>query len=468
MFLTGFNLIAQYQNTPASYRDGFLNYYHNNPDSALFYAKKLAENPEYAGYLKEALHMDVFTYFLESTKQKMKEKVDKSNYTVFEEDYSKVVKNCYETIRLLHHDNNSTLVKSVEPLYLFAEIKQSSADLTKLSSLTSTFIELVRSQKDGYQNRSATYGLLIYSAVEPEKKLEKQSEALLSVLIGKLSDEQPIININNSTNLLLERRAWYRYMYAAANHFKASKLIRSGDLNGSLSYLKTAAKYSPDLTDIHKYNAYFNEAFYFANSQTNRFQIDYLNRLNTQNGDKNERLNTLLDLAISNPVPFKDSLRTFYAEHFSKRESFEKFWREQINASLDKVPAFNMKGMNGTIYSSAALTGKWMLIDFWGTWCGPCREEHPVLQKFYQSSQSDLSGRIDLLTIACNDSKENVNSYMNQFNYSFPVAMADDSIAKRFNILGYPTKVLITPEGHYLNIPFGIDWVNFVKQYVSL
>ena len=54
---------------------------------------------------------------------------------------------------------------------------------------------------------------------------------------------------------------------------------------------------------------------------------------------------------------------------------------------------------------------------------------------------------------------------MNEFKYTFPVAMEDQKILSTYNVHGFPTKALITPEGNYLVIPFNSDWVAFIDRY---
>ena len=76
--------------------------------------------------------------------------------------------------------------------------------------------------------------------------------------------------------------------------------------------------------------------------------------------------------------------------------------------------------------------------------------------------------KFKLFTIACRDTIARVNEYMQQEHYSFPVAMANSSIVKEFNVKGYPTKILITPQGKYVKIPFSSDWLQFIKQYTGL
>jgi hypothetical protein len=46
--------------------------------------------------------------------------------------------------------------------------------------------------------------------------------------------------------------------------------------------------------------------------------------------------------------------------------------------------------------------------------------------------------------------------------------MSDNQVEKTYKVAGYPTKLLLTPEGKYLVVPFGADWISFVKHYADL
>lgn len=469
LFLTGFDVMAQLRYpTPVSYREGFFNFYYKNPDSALFYARRLAEKPEYAPYLREALHSDFYLYFLETTKRSAQEETLKNNHPTLVDQYSKLIATCSNTLLKLYTDTNSRLSQSAEPFYLWTEVRRNSTNLEKISGLTKTFINSTLQRKDFYQNRTATYGLLIYTEIEKEQKLGRLSDELLSALIDRLSAEQMNINVNSSPDSLISRRAWYRYLYDCAHRFKANNLAKAGDVQRATFHFKAAAENGSDLTDLRRTDEYSNENFLFTGRQKNIFHTEYLNYLKIHNAHKDEVLTALANAALVDPSEFKDSLATFYTKNFRQIENFRDFWNKKINANLEKAPTFIINSLTTKRYSSSRRAGKWMLIDFWGTWCGPCREEHPDLQKFYLNSLSDFAGKMEILTVACKDTEEKVSSYMKEFNYSFPVAMADEKIIKLFHISGYPTKVLISPEGNYLVVPFNINWVDFVKKYASL
>lgn len=79
-----------------------------------------------------------------------------------------------------------------------------------------------------------------------------------------------------------------------------------------------------------------------------------------------------------------------------------------------------------------------------------------------------FSPRYAFVTVACRDTKDKVVSYMNEFKYTFPVAMNDRRLDKAYNVHGFPTKALITPAGNYLQIQFNsTDWSKFIERYVE-
>ncbi|MBA4407723.1 hypothetical protein C0389_10645 [bacterium] len=109
--------------------------------------------------------------------------------------------------------------------------------------------------------------------------------------------------------------------------------------------------------------------------------------------------------------------------------------REDIAATtLIKVgnvmPAFSTKSLSGNSYSSDLLNGKVILINFWATWCGPCKAELPLLQKnIYDKIKND---NFAVLCISRSEKEEVVKKFIEQFKYTFPVYLDPD--AKTYNL----------------------------------
>jgi thiol-disulfide isomerase/thioredoxin len=108
------------------------------------------------------------------------------------------------------------------------------------------------------------------------------------------------------------------------------------------------------------------------------------------------------------------------------------------------LQAFTMRSIDGAEVSSEKLKGKVLVINFWGTWCGPCKFELPAIQKFYDKyhAQNDVV----FLTVDVNDDLKTVKQFMAEKKYTFPVLM-EAGYADHANIGGYPTTWFVGRDG---------------------
>jgi thiol-disulfide isomerase/thioredoxin len=143
---------------------------------------------------------------------------------------------------------------------------------------------------------------------------------------------------------------------------------------------------------------------------------------------------------------------------------FNTFFSQALQKKLPESPIFALNDLSGAKVLSKDTPGKWLFIDFWGTWCGACVSEIDKIEDMYRNNPS--AGRLSVTTIACYDKKEWVRQFMSARNFSFPVLMSDGNVEKLFNVKSYPTKILILPNGHYLIIPFREDYKNLLQQYL--
>lgn len=108
-----------------------------------------------------------------------------------------------------------------------------------------------------------------------------------------------------------------------------------------------------------------------------------------------------------------------------------------------KAPEFTLNTLDGqakTIGKQRTVT----VINFWATWCPPCREEMPELNQFYQGHKQD----IDFYAINIQESPAKVNDYIHTNQLVFPVLLdRDGGIAKIFQINAIPTTVVIDKHG---------------------
>lgn len=122
-----------------------------------------------------------------------------------------------------------------------------------------------------------------------------------------------------------------------------------------------------------------------------------------------------------------------------------------------KAPDFTLSSVDGTQVSLQQYKGKVIFLNFWATWCIPCREEMPALEKLHHAyREQDLV----VLAIDLKESAEQVKAFFQQHALSFPsVIDANGSVFRAYSVTGMPTTYLIGRDGAILARGIGgRDW----------
>lgn len=127
---------------------------------------------------------------------------------------------------------------------------------------------------------------------------------------------------------------------------------------------------------------------------------------------------------------------------------------ENVVNTLDPAPAvghpapeFALPALNGQVVSLSDFRGKPVIVNFWATWCGPCRLEMPHLQESYAAHQAD-----DLVILGVNltkdDDPEAIPAFIEEFGLTFPIILDEaGEMRKLYQLLGQPASVFIDREG---------------------
>jgi cytochrome c biogenesis protein CcmG, thiol:disulfide interchange protein DsbE len=108
------------------------------------------------------------------------------------------------------------------------------------------------------------------------------------------------------------------------------------------------------------------------------------------------------------------------------------------------APDFELQTLDGQSMQLSALDGKIRLLNFWATWCEPCRQEMPLLQE-YQVRYSD---QVAILAINNAESDEKVAAFVDKFNLHLPVLLDPGTkTAELYQVSGFPTTIFIDPQG---------------------
>jgi thiol-disulfide isomerase/thioredoxin len=165
----------------------------------------------------------------------------------------------------------------------------------------------------------------------------------------------------------------------------------------------------------------------------------------------------LSDMMMRSQVSDEEAIQVFKNIGFNLKEN--PYYKEVasrvrgIESTLigKTIPDFTTKNtMDETEFKFSSLSGKYVIIDFWGTWCGPCVAEMPKLKE-YQEKYND---QLVVLGINSGDTKEKIEKFITPKNYTWKQLLSGkgkESLVLKFNVAGFPTKFIIDPSGKILH-----------------
>jgi pentatricopeptide repeat protein len=184
---------------------------------------------------------------------------------------------------------------------------------------------------------------------------------------------------------------------------------------------------------------------------------------------KNEKIDKAITLAEKSiqTGKYDETLLTSFEKAYRKKHGNSKDFAAEVaklqNAGQDEkrqklakerlhkpAPDFNLKSLDGQMVKLSDQKGKVVIIDFWATWCGPCKMSFPYLQKVYEQYKANPN----VLILALNtweretgDKREEmVKKFMSDNKYTFQV-LYDESIVEKYGASGIPTKYIIDKNG---------------------
>jgi cytochrome c biogenesis protein CcmG/thiol:disulfide interchange protein DsbE len=130
--------------------------------------------------------------------------------------------------------------------------------------------------------------------------------------------------------------------------------------------------------------------------------------------------------------------------------------------SLTGAPAvsFNVRRLDGTTDSLARHRGSVVLMNFWATWCPPCKEEMPALERL---AREERGRGVVVLGIDQGESAEVARSFVRAHGITFPILLDEDQqYASSYVSIGLPTTVIVGRDGRVVK---GIDGAQTIEQF---
>ncbi len=118
----------------------------------------------------------------------------------------------------------------------------------------------------------------------------------------------------------------------------------------------------------------------------------------------------------------------------------------QAAALKGQAPNFTLKATSGKNLKLSEMAGNVVLINFWASWCGPCREEMPLL--------NDLHNKYEplgftVLGVNVEEDPKNATGFLKNFPVDFPVVLDNqNTVSQQYNVVAMPTTVLVDRDGN--------------------
>lgn len=256
----------------------------------------------------------------------------------------------------------------------------------------------------------------------------------------------------------LSKEEWLKYPVLFSMY--AETLVKNGHTGEAAPYVRLAREYTAnpgfslnrDYAAVLMYEKNYTEATplleeMIRNGTNSEQHIDWLKEAYTATHGSGKGFDRYLN-------GLQDTAR---------RQLQEKLAQAMVN---EPAPDFTLTNLDGESVSLHALKGKVIVLDFWATWCGPCKASFPAMQK----AARHFEGRKDVafLFICTLESKKNlqeiVRAYMNEHGYNFNVlfdtqdpATRKHRVANSYQVKGIPAKFIIDREGNIRFKPMGFS-----------
>ncbi|ETT40477.1 MULTISPECIES: TlpA family protein disulfide reductase [Paenibacillus] len=128
---------------------------------------------------------------------------------------------------------------------------------------------------------------------------------------------------------------------------------------------------------------------------------------------------------------------------------------EELPKTGYQAPNFSLQALDGQTYSLQSLNGKPVVINFWASWCGPCKIEAPELVRLYDKYKARIE--IYAVNVTASDSIEGAKAFAQDFGFQFPVLIDEKGeVAQKYAIRPIPTTLFVNSEGIIIEQVIGL------------
>jgi peroxiredoxin len=120
----------------------------------------------------------------------------------------------------------------------------------------------------------------------------------------------------------------------------------------------------------------------------------------------------------------------------------------------DLPPDFDLTTMSGDQVNLADLKGKKVILNFWASWCGPCKAEMPHMEKYYERNKE--AANVEIIAVNMTNSErrglKGVEDFIDEYGLTFPIALdKDGKVERMYEIVSIPTTFMLGTNGEIVH-----------------
>ena len=124
----------------------------------------------------------------------------------------------------------------------------------------------------------------------------------------------------------------------------------------------------------------------------------------------------------------------------------------------EQAPDWTLESIAGEEISLSDFRGQTVVLNFWATWCGPCKMEIPEFRAFVETHPD-----VPVLGLAVDKNAAKVAPFSRQNKINYPILLADQAVQRAYNVSSLPMTVIVGPEGEVIDVHVGV----MLKQQIE-